>query len=60
MSLPYILKLGCGYFGIMIYDKNICPYMPKKALLVSIKLKFYGYESITSQFIWKYFFLSVT
>lgn len=40
MSLPYILTVS--WYTI----KNICLYMPQKALLVSIKLKFYGYEAL--------------
>lgn len=32
MPLPYIFKLGCGYFGIMIYDKNIYVHICQKKL----------------------------
>lgn len=39
MSLPSIFKLGCGYFDIMIYDKNTCPYMPKKTSFGKYKIK---------------------
>lgn len=37
-----------NYYSIMIYGKNMCLYLPKRALSLSIKLKFHGYESITS------------
>lgn len=52
LSLPvYILKSGHGFCSIITYDKHIYLRKPKRALSVSIKLNFYGNESITSQLI---------